>query len=205
MIEAETSLALAGVRDGASYRASFDRVAGESRRMRQLLDDMLWLARFDIAEIPRLSEVVDLSTLVRQSADRFQAIAANRHQTLKLELPPETVGVRSPPELLERLVGVLLDNACKFTPEGGTVLAIVSIEDGRPTVSIEDSGPGIDEDDSERIFDRFHRSLATSNLAAGAGLGLAIANAVVSATRGNWSVARSRLGGARFTVRWPAG
>ena len=71
-------------------------------------------------------------------------------------------------------------------------------------LSVDDSGPGIADADRERIFDRFHRSVDTANQADGAGLGLAIADAVVKATRGKWSVGKSPLGGARFSVRWAA-
>ncbi len=204
VIEAHTSLARAQERDVEWYRTAFGKVDRESLRMRRLLDDMLWLARFDAARPPADAEPVDLATVVRQTADRFTAIAETRHLALEVDAPAESVTVAAPPELLERLAGVLIDNACKYAPDGGRVEVHVGLDTARPTLTVDDSGPGIADFDRERIFDRFHRSVDTAGQADGAGLGLAIADAVVQATRGRWTVASSPLGGARFSVRWPA-
>ena len=77
---------------------------------------------------------------------------------------------------------MLVDNACKYAPEGGTVDVTVGLEGGRATVTVDDSGPGIPADERQRIFDRFHRSVSTSTDTGGAGLGLAIGAAIVRAT-----------------------
>ena len=204
VIEAHTSLALAQDRDTTWYRGAFTKVDREAKRMRQLLEDMLWLARFDAARPSSAAEPVDLTTIVHRTVDRFAAIAETRHLTLAVDAPADAVTVGASPELLDRLVGVLVDNACKYAPEGGRVEVAVAMDGGRPALTVDDDGPGIADDDCERIFDRFHRSLDTAGQANGAGLGLAIADAVVKATRGRWSVGRSPLGGARFAVRWPA-
>ena len=71
--------------------------------------------------------------------------------------------VAASPDLLDRLIGVLLDNACKYAPEEGTVDVTVAADGSRATVTVDDSGPGIAEEDAARIFDRFHRSVATSS------------------------------------------
>jgi signal transduction histidine kinase len=97
---------------------------------------------------------------------------------------------------------VLVDNACKYAPEGGSVAVAVAVEASRVSVTVDDSGPGIPEDERERVFDRFHRSVTTSSEAGGAGLGLAIGDAIVRATGGRWTVGVSPAGGARFTVSW---
>ncbi len=204
VIEAHASLALAQDRDTAWYRTAFSKVDRELRRMHGLLEDMLWLARFDADRTSSEAEPVDLATVARQSTDRFTAIAEARRQSLTLAAPSAPVIVAASADLLDRLVGVLVDNACKYAPEGGQIAVRVATENGRPTLIVEDSGPGIADADRDRIFDRFHRSVETSSNAQGAGLGLAIADAVVRATRGRWDVGRSELGGARFTVRWSA-
>jgi signal transduction histidine kinase len=77
----------------------------------------------------------------------------------------------------------------------------IGVAEGRVRVAVDDSGPGIPPADRERIFDRFHRASAA---AGGAGLGLAIADAVVRATGGRWAVGSSPEGGARMAVAWPA-
>jgi len=203
VIEANTSLALAQERDATWYRTAFGRIDRESRRMRRLVEDMLWLARFDAAQAPRATEPVDLAVLAAQAADRFAAIAETRRLALAVDVPAHGVVIAASAELVDRLIGVLLDNACKYAPEGGRVAVGVTADAGRVTVTVDDSGPGIRDEDRDRIFDRFHRSVATSSEASGAGLGLAIGDAIVRATGGRWQVGASPLGGARFAVSWP--
>ena len=205
VIEANTSLALARDRDGEWYRTTFAKVDRESKRMRRLLEDMLWLARFDAAGPSAKPEPVDLATIARQSVDRFAPIAETSRVALTLDAPDEPVTVNGQAEMLDRLVGVLVDNACKYATEGGRVEVHVAAEGGHAVLAVDDSGPGVSDADRERVFNRFHRSLATAGETDGAGLGLAIADAVVKATRGRWTVGKSELGGARFSVRWPAG
>jgi two-component system sensor histidine kinase CiaH len=200
VIEANTSLALAQDRTEAWYRTAFERVDLESKRMRRLLDDLLWLARFDATQGPPNSEPVDLGVLAAQTADRFAAIAETRGLHLDVSATQESMVVAAPPEWLDRLLGVLLDNACKYSPEGGTVRVGVATDGGRIQVTVDDAGPGIPDDQRSRIFDRFHRA---SESEAGAGLGLAIADAIVRATGGRWRIAASPAGGASMSVSWP--
>jgi signal transduction histidine kinase len=202
VIEAHTSLALAQERDAAWYRGAFGRVDRESKRMRRLLEDMLWLARFDAAATPPATEPVDLGVLAAQVVDRFAAVAETRHLRLGLHVPEGQVLITASPELADRLIGVLVDNACKYAPEDGTVDVTVAADGPRATVTVDDSGPGIPDDERARVFDRFHRSVTTSSDASGAGLGLAIGDAIVRATGGRWSVGTSPAGGARFAVTW---
>jgi signal transduction histidine kinase len=203
VIEAHTTLALAQERDATWYRGAFQRVDRESKRMRRLLEDMLWLARFDAAQATPSAEPVDLGVLAVRAADRFAAVAETRQLDLRVVTPPSQVVVSAAPDLLDRLLGVLLDNACKYAPEGGIVALTVSLDAGRATVTVDDSGPGVPEAEREQIFDRFHRASTTPPDAGGAGLGLAIADAIVSATGGRWAIGTAPEGGARFAVSWP--
>lgn len=202
VIEAHTSLALAADRDAAWYRTAFIRVDRESKRMRRLLEDMLWLARFDAAGATPETGAVDLGVLARHAADRFAAVAETRHLSLVVRAPEDGVVIAAPADLVDRLIGVLVDNACKYAPEGGSVAVTVGIEAGRAFVTVDDSGPGLPDEDRDRIFDRFHRAVSTAGEASGAGLGLAIGDAIVKATGGRWVVGTSPAGGARFTVSW---
>ncbi len=191
VIEAQTSLALTAERSVDWYRTAFQRVDLESQRMRRLLDDLLWLARFDATRAQPDAEPVDLGVLAAQTADRFGVVAETRRLTLDLRIPPDSLVVTGPPEWLDRLLGVLLDNACKYSPEGGTVTLSVAAERNRIAVTVDDAGPGIPEAERARIFDRFHRATDTSG---GAGLGLAIADAIVRATGGRWRVGSAPVG-----------
>ncbi|HEX8940578.1 MAG TPA: HAMP domain-containing sensor histidine kinase [Candidatus Limnocylindrales bacterium] len=199
VIEAQTSLALARERPEAWYRTAFQRVEGETRRMRRLVDDMLWLARFDATRGTPDAEPVDVNVLAAATVDRFRIVAEARHLALSLQGSGGTSIVTVPPEWLDRLLGVLLDNACKYSPEGGSVAVRVANEGRRVRLTVDDSGPGIPPADRERVFDRFHRA---TDRASGSGLGLAIADAVVRATNGRWTVGTSPAGGASFSVSW---
>ena len=200
VIEAQTSLALAQNRDPAWYRAAFERISAESGRIRRLVEDLLWLARVDAASSQLQAEPIEVGVLAQQAAERFTSVAEARGLQLRVSTPTEPQVVMGSAEWLDRLLGVLLDNACKYAPAGGAVAVSVSADGARVRLAVEDSGPGIPVDERPRIFDRFHRATHRSE---GAGLGLAIANAVVGRTHGRWEVGSSELGGASMAVTWP--
>jgi signal transduction histidine kinase len=200
VIEAQTSLALAEPRDPAWYRSAFQRVQGESGRIRRLVEDLLWLARFDSTRDRAQAEHVDVAILTQIAADRFTTVAEAKGIRLSVRTAPMPLVVHAPPEWLDRLLGVLLDNACKYVPAGGTIDVAVRAEGNRIRLSVDDSGPGIPLAERERIFDRFRRA---TDRPGGAGLGLAIANSVVTATGGRWQIWDSPAGGASMGVSWP--
>jgi len=200
VIEAHTSLALTGDREADWYRTAFDHVDDESKRMRRLLDDLLWLARFDATQGVPNAEPVDVGVLAVQTADRFGAIAEIRRLRLEVAAGSGSLVVTAPPEWLDRLLGVLLDNACKYSPDGGAIRVSVATDSGRVQLTVDDAGPGIPADERSRIFDRFHRANESKG---GAGLGLAIADAIVRATNGRWRIDASPAGGASMSVSWP--
>jgi signal transduction histidine kinase len=202
VIEAQASLALARERDPGWDGAAFGRIDTELKRTRSLVDDMLWLARFDSTGGLPAAEPVDVGILAAQTADRFSAVAETRQQHLEV-LPnsPDTDAiVTAAPDWLDRLVGILLDNACKYSPVGGSISVVVAAEGRRVRLTVDDSGPGIPEAERGRVFDRFHRA---TDQAGGSGLGLAIADAIVRSTGGRWHVGTSPAGGASVSVSWP--
>jgi two-component system sensor histidine kinase TctE len=145
-------------------------------------------------------EPVDVGVIAQNGVDRFSAVAESRHLQLKLRLTGTSAVIAASPEWLDHLVGVLIDNACKYTPEGGSVDVSVSTEAHSVRLAVDDSGTGIPEAERGRIFDRFQR---VSDQPGGAGLGLAIADAVVKATNGKWQVGSSARGGTSMAVTWP--
>ena len=199
VLEGEVSLARSRPRSAAEYRQAFDRVAQETAAVHSLVDDLLWLARFDADPEPPPVETVPLADVARQARDRFAGLAGQRGLELTV-FAAQTAAVRAPRPWIDRLAGVLLANACAYTPGPGRVQITVVADAGGPRLLVDDSGPGIPPDQRERIFERFFRA---RNEGEGAGLGLSIADAVVRATGGIWEVTASPLGGARFEVRWP--
>jgi len=201
VIEAQTSLALSQDRDPGWYRAAFQRVGSESGRIRRLVDDLLWLARVDTPQGRPAAEPVEVGVLVHQAAERFAAVAENGGIAMQVSVGLGPLAVMGSSEWLDRLLGVLLDNAFKYAPTGGVVGVSVGIDGSRVRLVVEDSGPGIPEDERAKIFDRFHRAEGQGGY--GSGLGLAIADAVVRHTHGRWEVSTSTFGGARMAVSWP--
>jgi signal transduction histidine kinase len=202
VIEAETSLALLRDRPADAYKDTIQRISDESRRLRTIVEDLLWLARFEGQPAPPPSKVLDLHDVGETAVERFRAVAGGRDISLdRHRLSDVPALVLAPPDWLERLAGVLLDNACRYVPDGGAVRLVTGVREGRPLLAVEDSGPGIAPDQLARIFDRFHRA---SSKPGGAGLGLSIADSVVRGTQGRWQVGSSAaLGGAHFEVSWP--
>ncbi len=201
VIQAETSLL--NEDSTGELRASLERISGETDRMRRIVEDLLWLARFDTEPAPPHSEPVDIAAVAAVATERFRAVAGRRSLTLHLSVPhDESVVVHAAPEWLDRLAGVLLDNACRYSRPGGEVLVEITSRGGHPRLAVRDSDPGVPAAERQRIFHRFHRGLQEGE---GAGLGLAIANAVVNSTDGRWEISNRLEGGAEFAVVWRRG
>ena len=201
VIEAEVDLALTRSRSPDEYRSVLRRVAGEGRRLRRIVDDLLWLARVDDRGMEiAVDASADLTEIARTCTDRFQAVAATRGVNLSFDdSAPGPLCVHAEPEWVDRLIGVLIDNACKYAENGGVATVRVHSVSNRIILQVDDNGPGIPTDQRTLIMDRFHRA---DEERPGTGLGLAIADSVVRATNGTWLIADSPDGGARMQVSW---
>lgn len=199
VIEAETSLALTNLERGGDD-ATLRRVADETHRMRTIVEDLLWLARFDALPPNPPAEPVDLATAAEVGAQRFVSVAEHRRVHLEHQRGAAVALVDAPAEWIDRLIGVLLDNACRYTPADGTVGISVSRERDHVRLTVRDTGPGIPLERRARIFERFRRATSEGD---GAGLGLAIGNAIVEATKGRWQIADVPGGGTSVGVVWP--
>jgi signal transduction histidine kinase len=200
VIEAEVSLALQTSRSETEYRDTLKRVEHESLRLRDIVEDLLWLSRFDAEPPPPGEEPVDVFAVVVVCADRFGAVA--QRADIDLAVRQRSSGqpwISAAPDWIDRLVSVLVDNACRYAGKHGHVVITVGVDAGRVVLAVEDSGPGIPPDERPKLFDRFHR---VTDDGTGAGLGLAIADSVVRATGARWRVGDSALGGARMEVSW---
>jgi two-component system sensor histidine kinase TctE len=168
--------------------------------MRTIVEDLLWLSRFDAMPPDPIAEAVDLATAVDVGMARFVAIADRQGIRLdNLADPSDPALVDAPAEYIDRLIGVLLDNACRYTPRGGRVSVAVARDHQRVRLLVTDTGPGFPKERRDRLFDRFHRG---TNEGDGAGLGLAIANAIVGATHARWEIEDIPGGGTSVGVVW---
>jgi signal transduction histidine kinase len=201
VIEAEVELALSRPRDADEYQAVLGRIAGEGHRLRHIVDDLLWLARIDDeSTVMEPTAEADVSAIAVTSVHRFQPLASARSTGLRVEASEDRPArIHADPEWIDRLIGVLVDNACKFAGAGGQVAVAVHPVGSRVVLQVDDSGPGIPPDQRQLVLDRFHRSTAATG---GTGLGLAIADSVVRATDGAWLIGDAPLGGARVEVSW---
>ena len=201
VIEAEVDLALSRPRDVSGYQVVLERVAGEGHRLRSIVDDLLWLARADDEGARELvGPYADVAAIAKACVDRFQAVAQSRDVTLRfVREGTEPALLHAEWSWIDRLVGVLVDNAIRYAGPGGRAEIRVRTEGHRVLLEVGDSGPGILIEDRDAVFDRFHRG---SQEPGGAGLGLAIADSVVHGTEGTWSIKTSPLGGAGMEVSW---
>ena len=198
-----TRAAIAELRRGRADPATVDRVIDDldagTERLEHLVGDLLLLARTDAEAIELEPVSTDLAHLAAEATESLEPVAAARGIRLVLDVEPAPLDgdeVR-----LRQLVGILVDNAIRHTPDHGRVT--VAVRPGA-TLSVEDDGPGLHVADVERVFERFWR--APDAPAGGTGLGLAIARWIVESHRGTISAGnRASAPGARFSVRLPVG
>jgi two-component system, OmpR family, sensor kinase len=176
-------------------------VLTEIVRMERLVEDLLLLARADEGELVRV-ELLDVDAFVTELFDGLTLTAARR-----FELGPLPGGeIAADPDRIAQVVRNLVRNAVEHTREGdGLVRVVVLPKSGdRLEIAVEDDGPGVPVAQRDRIFDRFQRTdSARARAIGGAGLGLAIARAIVEAHGGRIYAGTSTAGGARVAFELP--
>jgi two-component system OmpR family sensor kinase len=172
-------------------------------RATRLVEQLLVLARQEASAAGGVTrQPVELSELARRTVADLAGVAQAKGVDLGVQ-QADAASVEGQPDALHILMRNLVDNAIKYTPEGGTVDIAVRRVPGGVTIGVEDSGPGIPDEERERVFDRFYR-IAGSN-AAGSGLGLAIIKSIAERHGAKLELGKSeRLGGLAATVTFPA-
>lgn len=172
----------------------------ESERMTRLVKDLLSLARADSGVRLEL-EPVELDALVVDTV-RIQRQSARHVRMLVDSVEPAMV--EGDPDRLRELLVILLDNAARYTPDGGSVAAALRVDGREAVVTISDTGIGIDEEEQGRLFERLHRGSAARRLRpSGTGLGLAIALWIVESHGGSIELLSRPEGGMIATVSLP--
>jgi signal transduction histidine kinase len=185
------------------------RLRDEVKRMTKLINDLLTLARSDSehAALELVKETFDFRPYAERTLQSLEELATKKEISLHFDAPP-SVTVVGDADKLTQLLYILLDNAIKYTPDGGDVslkLDVVPYKQQRLlTISVKDTGIGISREDIGRIFDRFYRAdKARTRQHGGHGLGLSIAKWIVDAHQGRIDV-KSEVGkGTEFIVRIP--
>jgi two-component system, OmpR family, sensor kinase len=196
--------ALRRVQEGTSREQAVARLNEGIERTIQLVNQLLALAREESAGAAAAdARPIDLQELARQVVADVLPQAQARRIDVGLATT-EAAWVHGQAEPLHILLRNLLDNAIKYSPEGGQVDISLEQADGSAVLRVEDSGPGVPEADRERVFDRFYR--ASGAAAAGSGLGLAIVKTIAERHGARVELGRSqRLGGLKAEVRFPSG
>ncbi|MCY7396619.1 MAG: HAMP domain-containing histidine kinase [Nocardioides sp.] len=172
--------------------AALAKVAEESARMTELVEDLLLLARLDAGR-PLASEPVDLTRLLLEAVSDARVLAPGHHW--RLELPEASVEVVGDEARLHQVVTNLLTNARKHTPWGTTVTVSATPRG----FAVQDDGPGLPPDLVTHAFERFARGDTARERTGGAGLGLALVAAIVTSLGGTVDIT-SRPGNTRFLV-----
>ncbi len=191
-----------GKDDPATRQEAIDAILQETRSMKELVEDMLFLARGDNDSLAVTPEVFDLTGVAAQIIRDSQVVDQTHPMEVKWEEP---VYVNCDVGLVRQAVRVLVDNAIKYTPAGGAVRVEVTRREGMAALSVSDEGIGIAEEALPHIFDRFYRAdESRTRQTGGTGLGLPIAKWIVERHKG-WIEVVSRPGaGTRMTILLPA-
>jgi two-component system phosphate regulon sensor histidine kinase PhoR len=191
---------------GEEERQTFLRyIASESQRLTSIVDTLLNVARLDTGDLQVNLAETDVRDVVGQVLETVSATDVNGHRFV-VDLPDEPLAARADPEKLRQVCSILVDNALRYSPEGGTVTVGATRHQDTVEVSIEDEGIGIPQADQEQIFRKFYRG-ADAELRAGAGgtgLGLFIARGLVTAMGGRIWVSSEEGEGSRFAFELPA-
>ena len=202
-LRGEIELALRATRD-ADLQQSLASQIEDIDRLTRLIDHVLTLARAESGQIPLSFTAVDLGEMAHSIVDQLEPVANARSITLRCETAPAVVA-RGDAGWLERLVLNLLDNAMKFTGEGGCVVVRVSRSGERASMEVTDTGIGMTPDVAAHVFERFYQAdPSRSSASGGAGLGLSLVKWIVERHHGTVSVESTLDKGSTFRVLLPA-
>lgn len=203
--EAEVTLARPD-RSLEEYRETLAVLRDESQRLAHIIEDLFTLTRADAGQYPLTLRDFYLDELAGEVLHRARSLALAKHIILVPAVDPD-LPLHADEALLGRMLLNLLDNAIKYTPEGGKVSLVCHKEGQEYLLSISDTGPGIPPELQKRIFERFFRADKARTRAesdtGGAGLGLSIARWIAEAHHGRLELTRSDASGTTFTAYLP--
>jgi len=196
----EAQVTLTRDRTAPEYRQTIESTVAECERLSRIVDNLLFVARVDAAREPIACKRFDARAAVEKIAEFYQTIAEDHHVTITCSGHGQ---IYADPDLFERAVGNLLDNALRFTPERGVIRIALSKHDTHFEVTVIDNGCGIAPEHLPQVFDRFYRA-ESSRGSDGAGLGLALVKSIVDLHGGSASI-RSEMGrGTTVRLTFPA-
>jgi PAS domain S-box-containing protein len=175
-------------------------IASEAERLTGIVDALLNVARLDSGTLQVELVPTDIGELLEEAVSEGSAPALTNGHRFVIDLDDDVPAVRADPDKLRQVVGQLVENAVKYSPAGAVVRVEARTRPDSVEVTVADEGGGIPDSDLGRIFDKFYRATETQP---GTGLGLFIAQGLVSAMGGRIWVRSEEGGGSRFTFVLP--
>ena len=190
-----------GKTDEKILEESIEAIKDESENMQHLVEQLLFLARGDSGHTPLNISDFDVSDIMKEVWEESAMI--DKAHDYRFESGGD-IPARGDVSLIKQAARILVENASKYTPEGGEILLRSLVHEGHPAFSVQDSGIGISESDIPHIFERFYRADdSRSKQTGGSGLGLAIAKWIVERHGGRFEVLSRKDIGTRITVILP--
>jgi two-component system phosphate regulon sensor histidine kinase PhoR len=197
------------IQDGGKDKAEeldrfLDIIKAHADRLNLIITDLLLLSKIESGQIPLKQEPVALAALIDRTVGLLRHLVERKKHTVVVNIPSALPPILGDEERLGQVFSNLLDNAIKYTPDGGTITIGATSDDRMVAVSVADTGIGIPPQDLPRIFERFYRvDKARSRELGGTGLGLAIVKHLVEGHGGTVSVESPPGKGTTFCVKLP--
>jgi len=178
-----------------------------TERIMGMVNSLLDIAKLENGQMPLYSELVAVEDLFTDVVGRVKQLAEDAKITLDIEIEENVTEIRVDPEHIRRGIVNLVDNAIKFTPDGGQVRLWAKLDRKSTPVSlligVSDTGPGVSEKNHKKLFQKFHQDSKVHSRRKGTGLGLAYCKLVVEAHEGDIWVESKEGEGAVFIMRLP--
>jgi signal transduction histidine kinase len=196
-----TKLLLTRDFDSETRRHYLGIIDAQARRLAELIDDFLDVRRIEEGRFERAQELVDMTTLLREEAQLYSQ-QSPKHE-LAVEVGPKALPVLGNPDRLRQVIGNLISNAIKYSPQGGIVEISAEADNGSVRVEVRDEGMGIPASQQGQIFTKFFRADAAASGITGTGLGLAVSRDIVESHGGRIGFTSAEGEGTTFFVELP--
>ncbi|MGD7083985.1 sensor histidine kinase, partial [Ralstonia pseudosolanacearum] len=206
-IRGEAEIALrGGDKPAHEYRMALERIVGGAKQLTGRINDLLLIAKAEADQLAMRPQLIDLPSVLHDAADLADALGAEHDVKIQLDLPQDADALTLPadPDRLRQAIVIVLDNAVRYSPRGGTVQLCCRIQPDTVRIEVQDHGIGIDADELPMVFERFVRGRrARAHRADGTGIGLSIAQAIVQAHRGHITLQSAPQQGTRVCIELP--